>query len=134
MADATKEYMELEKLEKDLQTRRNHVQLPAFAAFPSDLRVEFQNNLARAESAYEKKKDSFGGVINKLSETDFWPVVPQQNAQDLEAKLKGAKTMLGGLADRVGQLHKRIEGLQGQRVGGPSATQFSPNDDGAISS
>ncbi|KAI9466219.1 hypothetical protein BJY52DRAFT_1240401 [Lactarius psammicola] len=119
MADATKEYMELEKLGEDMQLRR---------------RTTFQTCLASAESAYERKKDSFNGAVNKLSETDFWPAVPSQRAGELEAKLKEAKTMLGGLADGVGQLYKRIEGLYGQRESGPSAKQSSPDEDVVMAS
>ncbi len=129
MADATKEYMELEKLDQDVQLRRRQVQSPGFAALPSDVKTTFQTGLASAESAYEQKKDSFNSTVNKLSETNFWPAVPTQRAGELETKLKEAKTMLGGLADGVGQLYKRIEGLYGQRSGGPSAKQSGPNED-----
>lgn len=129
MADATKEYMELEKLEQDMQSRRNQVQSAAFATLPSDIRTTFQTGLATAETAYEKKRDSLNSAINRLSETDFWPAVPLQRAGELEIKLKEAKTMLGGLADGVGQLYKRLEGLYEQRLGDPSAKRSGPNED-----
>ncbi|KAH9063427.1 hypothetical protein EDB87DRAFT_1681478 [Lactarius vividus] len=127
MADATKEFMELDKLGQDMQMRRRQVQSPGFAALPSDVKATFQTGLTNAESAYQKKKDSFNSLINKLSETDFWPPVPSQRAGELEAKLKEAKTMLGGLADGVGQLYKRIEGLYEQRSGGPKRS--GPDED-----
>lgn len=128
MADATKEFMELEKLEQDVQSRRRHVQTSAFAALPSDIRTSFQTGLANAESAYEKKKDSYNGVINTLSETTFWPAVPSQKVGELETKLKEAKTMLGGLADDVGQLYKKIEGLYEDR-GRTNAKRPGVNED-----
>ena len=129
MADATKDFMELEELKQDVQSRRHHVQIPAYATLPSDLRTTFQNSLASAESAYEKKKESFNNVINKLSETDFWPAVPPQRVGEMEVKLKEAKTMLGGLADNVVQLYKKIEGLYDHRLGGSNAKQSSLNED-----
>ncbi|KAH9001260.1 hypothetical protein EDB92DRAFT_1939020 [Lactarius akahatsu] len=129
MADATKEFMELEKLGQDMQMRRRQIQSPGFAALPSDVKATFQTGLTSAESAYQKKKDSFNSVVNKLSETDFWPPVPSQRAGELEAKLKEAKTMLGGLADGVSQLYKRIESLYEQRSGGPSAKRSGPDED-----
>jgi chromosome segregation ATPase len=133
MADATKEFMELEELNKDMQSRRHHIQISTFATLPSDLKATFQASLASAESAYEKKKDSLNSVINKLSETDFWPTVPSQRVGELESKLKEAKTMLGGLADGVGQLYNKIEGLYEQRSGGPSAKQPGPNEGVTVS-
>ncbi|KAH9043224.1 hypothetical protein EDB85DRAFT_1885599 [Lactarius pseudohatsudake] len=129
MADATKEFMELEKLGQDMQMRRRQIQSPGFAALPSDVKATFQTGLTSAESAYQKKKDSFNSVVNKLSETDFWPPVPSQKAGELEAKLKEAKTLLGGLADGVGQLYKRIESLYEQRSGGSSAKRSGPDED-----
>jgi hypothetical protein len=129
MADATKEFMELEKLEQDMQLRRHQVQTSAFAALPSDIRITFQTGLANAESAHEKKKDSYNGVINRLSETTFWPSVPSQRVGEMETKLKEAKTMLGGLADGVGQLYKKIEGLYEGRGGGTSAKRPGMNED-----
>ncbi|KAH9005164.1 hypothetical protein EDB86DRAFT_3188692 [Lactarius hatsudake] len=107
MADATKEFMELEKLGQDMQMRRRQIQSPGFAALPPDVKATFQTGLTSAESAYQKKKDSFNSVVNKLSETDFWPPVPSQRAGELEAKLKEAKSMLGGLADGVVPSAKR---------------------------
>lgn len=129
MADATKEFMELEKLEQDMQLRRRQVQTSAFAALPSDIRATFQTGLANAESAHEKKKDSYNSTINRLSETTFWPTVPSQRVGELETKLKEAKTKLGGLADGVGQLYKKIEGLYEERGGGTSAKRPGTNED-----
>ena len=129
MADATKEFMELEKLEQDMLLRRRQVQTPAFAKLPSDIRASFQTGLASAESAYEKKKDSYNDAINRLSETNFWPSVPSQRVGEMETKLKQAKTMLGGLTDGVGQLYKKIEGLYEQRVGSPTAKRPGMNED-----
>jgi len=43
----------------------------------------------------------------------------------VEAKLKEAKTLLGGLADNVGQLYKRIETLYGQHSTGRSGPSSS---------
>ena len=128
MADATKEFMELEKLKQDVQSRRDHVQMSTFAALPSELRATFQASLASAESAFEKKKDSYNGVIDKLSETDFWPTVPSQRVGEMEVKLKETKTMLGGLADGVGQLYKKIEDFYEQRLGGPGANRSGLNE------
>jgi DNA repair exonuclease SbcCD ATPase subunit len=121
MADATQEYMDLGKLEKDVEARRRQVQSPAFSTLPSDIRDAFHTGLANATATCEKKKASLNKALNKLSETDFWPPMPSQNVGDMEAKLKEAKTMLGGLADSVGQLYKRIESLYEQRTGRPSA-------------
>lgn len=121
MADATQEYMDLGKLEKDVEARRRQVQSPAFSTLPSDIRDAFHTGLTNATATYERKKVSLNKALNKLSETDFWPSMPSQNVGDMEAKLKEAKTMLGGLADSVGQLYKRIEGLYEQRTGQPSA-------------
>ena len=129
MADATKEFMEIEKLEQDMLLRRRQVQASSFAALPSDIRTTFQTGLASAESAYEKKKDSYNSTVNRLSETSFWPTVPEQRVGELETKLKEAKTMLGGLADGVGQLYKKIEGIYEQRSGNPSAKRSSANED-----
>jgi septal ring factor EnvC (AmiA/AmiB activator) len=130
MADATQEYIDLGKLEKDVESRRRQVQSAAFSALPSDVRNAFEASLKSAETNYEKKKVSLDGAINRLSETDFWPAIPSQKVGDMEAKLKEAKTMLGSLADSVGQLYKRIEGLCGQR---PSLPSSSPSgvDEGA---
>jgi phage shock protein A len=119
MADATQEYMDLGKLEKDVESRRRQVQSPAFDTLPSEIRDAFHAGLANATAAYERKKASLNKAISKLSETDFWPSIPSQNVGDMEAKLKEAKTMLGGLADSVGQLYKRIESLYEQRTGRP---------------
>ena len=129
MADATKEFMELEKLEQDMLLRRRQVQTPAFAALPSDIRASFQTGLASAESAYEKKKDSYNNAINRLSETNFWPSVPSQRVGEMETKLKEAKTMLGGLADGVGQLYKKIEGLYEERGGSSTAKRPGMHED-----
>jgi uncharacterized phage infection (PIP) family protein YhgE len=130
MADATQEYMDLGKLEKDVESRRRQVQSPAFDALPSEIRDAFHAGLANATAACERKKASLNKAINKLSETDFWPSMPSQNVGDMEAKLKDAKTMLGGLADSVGQLYKRIEGLYEQRTGrtgaGPPSADEGP--------
>lgn len=134
MADATKEFMELEKLEQDVQLRRHQVQTSAFTTLPSDIRTTFQTGLANAESAYEKKKDSYNSIINRLSETTFWPAVPSQRVGELETKLKEAKTMLGGLADGVGQLYKKIEGLYEERGGGTTAKRSGMNEDLAAGS
>lgn len=121
MADATQEYMDLGKLEKDVESRRRQVQSAAFTVLPSDVKNAFETSLKSAEATYEKKKASLNSAISRLSETDFWPAVPSQNVGDMEAKLKEAKTMLGGLADSVGLLYKRIETLYGQRPGLPGA-------------
>lgn len=121
MADATQEYMDLGKLEKDVEARRRQVQSPAFDTLPSDIRDAFHTGLTNATATYEKKKASLNKALKKLSETDFWPSMPSQNVGDMEAKLKEAKTMLGGLADSVGQLYKRIESLYEQRTSRPSA-------------
>ena len=132
MADVTQEYMDLGKLEKDLESRRRQVQSPAFNILPSDIKSAFEASLKSAEVIYERKKVSFTGAINKLSETDFWPPVSSQRASDMEAKLKEAKLMLGSLADSVGQLYKRIESLYGQRPGpGPSGASTSGADGSA---
>ncbi len=134
MADATQEYMDLGKLEKDVESRRRQVQSPAFNTLPSEIRDAFNANLANATTTCERKKATLNKALNKLSETDFWPTIPAQNVGDMEVKLKEAKTMLGGLADRVGQLYKRLESLYGQRNGhsnaGPSegATVASSGD------
>ena len=121
MADATQEYIELGKLEKDVEARRRQVQSSTFETLPSPVRDSFHAGLANATASCEKKKASLNKALNKLSETDFWPSIPSQNVGDMEAKLKEAKTMLGGLADSVGQLYKRIEDLYEQRSGRPSA-------------
>jgi phage shock protein A len=136
MADATQEYMDLGKLEKDVESRRRQVQSPAFNTLPSVVRDAFQASLANATATYERKKASLNKALNKLSETDFWPSIPAQSVGDMEVKLKEAKTMLGGLADSVSQLYKRIESLYERRTGrsgaGPSesATVASASDDG----
>ena len=133
MADATQEYMDLGKLEKDVESRRRQVQSPAFGTLPSAVRDAFQASLANATTTYEKKKASFNKALNKLSETDFWPSIPAQNVGDMEAKLTEAKTMLGGLADSVNQLYKRIESLYERRTGrsssGPSDASASGDGD-----
>ena len=131
MADATQEYMDLGKLEKDVQARRRQVQSPAFNALPSEIRDAFHAGLANATATYERKKASLEKAISHLSETDFWPSIPSQNVADMEAKLKEAKTMLGGLADSVGQLYKRIEDLYERRTGRPSAGPSTAADEGA---
>ena len=117
MADATQEYMDLGKLEKDVESRRRQVQSPAFNSLPSEVRDAFQANLANATATCERKKASLNKALNKLSETDFWPSIPAQNVGDMEAKLKGTKMMLGGLVDSVSQLYKRIENLYEARTG-----------------
>jgi hypothetical protein len=116
MADATQEYMDLGKLEKDVESRRRQVQSPAFNTLPSAIRDAFQASLANATATCERKKASLSKALNKLSDTDFWPSIPSQNVGDMETKLKEAKTMLGGLADSVGQLYKRIESMYEQRT------------------
>jgi DNA repair exonuclease SbcCD ATPase subunit len=121
MADATQEYMDLGKLEKDVESRRRQVQLPAFNSLPSVVRDAFQASLVNATATCERKKASLNKALGKLSETDFWPSVPAQNVGDMEARLKEAKTMLGGLADNVGQLYKRIESMHERRTGRSSA-------------
>jgi uncharacterized phage infection (PIP) family protein YhgE len=130
MADATQEYMDLGKLEKDVESRRRQVQSAAFNTLPFDVRGAFEASLKTAEANYEKKKVLLDGAINKLSETDFWPTVPSQKVGDMETKLKEAKTMLGTLADSVSQLYKRIEGLYGQRPG-PPGSSLEGADEGA---
>lgn len=136
MADATQEYMDLGKLEKDVESRRRQVQSPAFNTLPSVIRDAFQASLANATATCERKKASLNKALSKLSETDFWPSIPAQNVGDMESKLKEAKTMLGGLADSVSQLYKRIESLYERRTGrssaGPSegATAASTSGDG----
>ena len=136
MADATQEYMDLGKLEKEVESRRRHVQSPTFNSLPSAIRDAFQASLANATAIYEKKKASLNKALSKLSETDFWPPIPEKNVGDMEAKLVEAKTMLGGLADSVSQLYKRIESLYERRTGrssaGPSggATVASASGDG----
>lgn len=122
MADATQEYMDLGKLEKDIESRRRQVQSPAFNALPSAVRDAFQASLANATATGEKKKASLNKALNKLSETDFWPSIPAQNVGEMEAKLSEARTMLGGLADSVSQLYKRIESLYEQRTGHSSSS------------
>jgi len=132
MADATREYMDLGKLERDVESRRRQVQSAAFNTLPSDIKSAFEASLRNAEAIYERKKVSFDGAINKLSETDFWPPVPSKSVGDMEAKLKEAKVMLGSLADSVGQLYKRIESIYGHRPGpGPSAASTSGADGSA---
>jgi phage shock protein A len=121
MADATQEYMDLGKLEKDVESRRRQVQSPAFDSLPSAIRDAFQASLANATATCERKKASLNKALSKLSETDFWPSTPAQNVGDMEAKLKEAKTILGGLADSVSQLYKRIENLYEQRTSRSSA-------------
>ncbi len=123
MADATQEYMDLGKLEKDVESRRRQVQSPVFNSLPPEIRDAFHASLANATATCERKKASLNKALSKLSETDFWPSIPAQNVGDMEAKLKEAKTMLGDLADSVGQLHKRIETLYGQRAGLSGAGQ-----------
>lgn len=130
MADATQEYMDLGKLEKDVESRRRQVQSAAFNTLPSDVRGAFEASLKTAEANYEKKKVLLDGAISKLSETDFWPAVPSQKVGDMETKLKEAKTMLGNLADSVSQLYKRIESLYGQRTGPPGSNPEG-TDEGA---
>ncbi|KAI0306564.1 hypothetical protein B0F90DRAFT_1690973 [Multifurca ochricompacta] len=122
MADATQEYMDLGKLEKDMTSRRRQVQSPAFDTLPPDIKAAFQASLANAETTYERKKASLNNAISRLSETDFWPSVPSQRVGDMEAKLKEARTMLGNLADSVGQLYKRLESLYEQHSGHRSAS------------
>jgi len=131
MADATQEYMDLGKLEKDVQSRRRQVQSAAFDTLPSDVKDAFRAGLKHAEANCQKKKASLNSAISKLSETNFWPSVPPQKVGDMEAKLKEAKTLLGGLADSVGQLYKRIESLYEERHGRSSTTGPSNTDDGA---
>jgi hypothetical protein len=128
MADATQEYMDLGKLEQDVQLRRRQVQSPAFNSLPSDVKATFRTGLVNAETTLDKKKTSLSSAISQLSETNFWPSLPSQQAGDMESKLKEAKTMLGGLADSVGQLYKRIGTLYEQRSGRPGA---NTDDDGA---
>jgi uncharacterized coiled-coil protein SlyX len=130
MADATQEYMELGKLEQDVQLRRRQVQSPAFNSLPSDMKATFRAGLLNAEATLDKKKASLSSAISRLSETNFWPSLPSQQAGDMEAKLKEAKTMLGGLADSVGQLYKRIGTLYEQRSGLPGA---NAEEDGSAS-
>ncbi|KAI9509394.1 hypothetical protein F5148DRAFT_769174 [Russula earlei] len=130
IADATQEYMDLGKLEKDVQSRRRQFQLPAFDTLPSDVKDAFRAGLKNAEASCERKKVSLNSSIDKLSETDFWLPIPSQKVGDMEARLKEAKTLLGGLADSVSQLYKRIESLHGQRYGHPG-TKPSSADDGA---
>jgi len=131
MADATQEYMDLGKLEKDVQSRRRQVQSAAFDALPSAVNDAFRAGLKNAEANCEKKKTSLNSAISKLSETDFWPSVPTQKVGDMEVKLKEAKTLLGGLADSVGQLYKRIESLYEGRLGRSGTTGPSSTDEGA---
>ena len=130
MADATQEYMDLGKLEQDVQLRRRQVQAPAFNSLPLDVKETFRAGLVNAETTLDKKKVSLSSAISRLSETNFWPSLPSQQAGDMESKLKEAKTMLGGLADSVGQLYKRIGTLYEQRSGRPGA---NANEDGAAS-
>ncbi|KAI0256709.1 hypothetical protein BJV78DRAFT_1166356 [Lactifluus subvellereus] len=132
MADATQEYMDLGKLEQDVQSRRRQVQSPAFDTLPSDIKAAFQTALANTEVKYDKQKASLNSTINRLSETDFWPSVPSQKVGDIEAKLKEAKTRLGGLADSVGQLYKRIEGLYEQRSDRPGTGPPGAEEDGVV--
>jgi hypothetical protein len=127
MADATQEYMDLGKLEKDVESRRRQVQSAAFNTLPSDVKGAFEASLKSAQANYEKKKVLLDGAINKLSETDFWPAVPFQKVGDMEAKLKEAKTMLGSLADSVSQLYKRIE----RQRPGPPGSSSEGADEGA---
>ena len=129
IADATQEYMDLGKLGQDVESRRRQVQLPAFDNLPSEIKDAFQLGLTNAIATYEKKKVSLNNAISKVSEVDFWPTVPAQRVGDMEVKLKEAKTMLGGLADSVGQLYKRIESVYGQRPGRPGPTP-SRSDEG----
>ncbi len=120
MADATQEYIDLGKLEKDVESRRRQVQSATFNSLSPEIKIAFEAGLKSALATYEKKKVSLNGAISRLSETDFWPAIPSsQKVGDMEAKLKEAKTMLGSLADSVVQLYKRIEGLYGQRPGAP---------------
>ena len=123
MADATQEYIDLGKLEKDVEARRRQVQSSAFDSLPSEIRDSFQAGLANATASCERKKASLNKALNKLSETDFWPSISPEKVVDMEFKLKEAKTMLGGLADSVGQLYKRIEGLYEQRPVPPTADE-----------
>lgn len=132
MADATQEFMDLGKLEKDVQSRRRQIQSPAFDTLPSDIKAAFQTGLANTEAKYDKQKASLNSAINRLSETDFWPSVSSQKVGDMEAKLKEAKTMLGGLADSVGQLYKRIEGLYHRRSDHPGMDPSGAEDDAMV--
>ena len=132
MADATQEFMDLGKLEKDVQSRRRQIQSPAFDTLPSDIKAAFRTGLANTEAKYDKQKASLNDAINRLSETDFWPPIPSQKVGDMEAKLKEAKTMLGGLADSVGQLYKRIEGLYHRRSDRPGMDPSGAEDDAMV--
>lgn len=123
MADATQEYLDLGKLEKDVEARRRQVQSSAFESLPSEIRNSFHASLANATASCERKKASLNKALTKLSETDFWPSISPENVVDMEVKLKEAKTMLGGLADSVSQLYKRIEGLYERRSGPPTADE-----------
>jgi hypothetical protein len=130
MADATQEYMDLGKLEQDVHARRRQVQSPAFDTLPSDIKDTFRTGLANAEAVLNKKI-SLNSAISRLSETDFWPSIPSQKVGDMEVKLKEAKTMLGGLADSVGQLYKRIESLYEQRSGRTGTSPPGADEGGA---
>jgi hypothetical protein len=131
MADATQEYMDLGKLEKDVESRRRQVQSPVFNTLSSAVRDAFQAGLANATATCEKKKASLNKALSKLSETDFWPPIPAQNVGDMETKLTEAKTMLGGLADSVSQLYKRIESLYEKRTG---RSNSSPSEGATVAS
>jgi hypothetical protein len=134
MADATQEYIDLGKLEQDVHARRRQIQSSAFDTLPSDVKDTFRTGLANAEAVLNKKKVSLNSAISRLSETDFWPSIPSQKVGDMEAKLKEAKTMLGGLADSVGQLYKRIGNLYEQRSGRTGTSPGEDEDGAAVGS
>ena len=56
MANATQEYMDFGKLEKDVESRRRQVQSPAFNSLPFEIRDAFQANFANATVTCERKR------------------------------------------------------------------------------
>ncbi|KAI0273641.1 hypothetical protein BC834DRAFT_966141 [Gloeopeniophorella convolvens] len=129
MADATRDYMDLGKLDQDVLARRRQVQAIGFESLPEVMRTSFTSGLAAAEAIREEKKASLDGAMVRLAETDFWPIIPSQRVGEVESKLKEAKTMLGALADNVNRLHKRIEALNKLHPSSLGAVQQDPDRD-----
>ncbi|KAI0062264.1 hypothetical protein BV25DRAFT_1916182 [Artomyces pyxidatus] len=113
---AVTERLEIEKLERKIIELRRQVESSAYQALGPEVRATVTTELANTVAKSQEKKESLNGLITKLVESGFWPVLSPHNLENLDGKLKDMRESLSGLHDGVSQLQSSLTKVAAQHL------------------
>jgi len=102
--------VEHRKLEQDLENYKRLTQSWQYSEIADETRDTFNAELSALETMVAAKKKELNGIVFRLRDTDFWPVIPKpQDTSVADAEtLKNIQELKTG----VGDLYRKIQELE----------------------